>query len=253
VSAPVPYRGGTLGLDFVDRFWATLGLLSLIIASVISINVGISFLAKGGGAVRVKQYFQSQTWLVAMSVVLLLSYMPVIKLMITTLGCYDRPVAGVSFLESDLSVECFGPAHVSSVVAAYVVLAVFGAGFLAFVVWALRPKSTLPKETRQGFAFLSLGYEPAYEGWEAVVLLRKAALVLIGSLVSDASSQTILALAVLSVSRWLQERYKPYRLDRLETVSLMTLLRTSMLSALYLQTRGGQDAMATNALEYSLE
>lgn len=244
-----------LNLDFVDRFWGTLALVPVIMVAVVGTYLLMAVISRQS----VENYFAQRRWLVALTLILFLAYMPVMKLMITTLDCYDRSVGGRWYLEADLGVECFGPTHLPTVVVAVLVLLGMGLGFPVFVLRSLRQGSDLPQSTQAGLAFLSQGYETSYQWWEAVVLIRKAGLVLLGALIPDAAVQTSIAVLLLGSALWLQEHFKPYvdgRFDSLESLSLATLAFTSSLSlvsmqltATYRTTDSDQAVQAINIIE----
>ena len=194
------------------------------------------------GAAAIRAFFASHQYLVALVIVLFLTYMPLVTLAIKALDCYDDFIGGTRYLAADLSVECFAGAHGAVVVGAGLVMAVVGLGFPAVLVATLR--ETTP---RPSLRFLSDGYREGHRWWEALVLLRKAGLVMAASLVTDAPSQVAAAMLVLVPALWAQLQYRPYtsrRFNTLETLSLLAMILTATLSLVYLRAGSPDDDSA---------
>ena len=109
-----------------------------------------------------------------------------------------------------------------------------------------RCERRLPEEyaqysTRSRFAFLYNGYATDRSGvvvaWEALVMLRKLAVTLAGSVLQDSYLQIIAALLILVVSCLATALVQPYEtlwLTLLDTAGLFTLILTQILSISYL-------------------
>ena len=193
------------------------------------------------GLPAVARFCRDQQFLVALVIVLFLMYMSLVNLAVTALDCKDRPVAGVTYLEADLSVECHTGAHAAVVVGAVALLAAVGFGFPLGLVLALRKG-----QRRPSLRFVVDGYRSKFRWWEALVLVRKAGLTAVASLVTSAPSQVAAAMAVLVPAIVLQAHFRPYsdgRFNALETLSLSAMVATATVSLLYLEAQGGEAAV----------
>jgi len=190
---------------------------------------------------RASLFFTQHRYLLTLAIVLFLTYMSLVNLAVNALECHDRPVGGVSYLEADLSVQCFTGRHLSVVGGAVALLLFVGAGLPLSIFVALRGAVDRPS-----LRFMSDGYRPGLRWWEALVLLRKMGLVLAASLVTDASSQVAAAMLVLVPSVVLHVHHKPFeqrRFNILETLSLSAMIATATLSLVFLRARGGEQAV----------
>ena len=127
----------------------------------------------------------------------------------------------------------------------------FGGGLPAlFAVILWRHKASLKTEATFGkFGFLYDGYsiDRGLFYWESVTMMRKAAVVAIGSLIKDGYQQIVFAIALMTVSLALQASYNPYmspRLNRMEVTSLMGILATQLIALFYLRA----DAQAADCI-----
>ncbi|KAA0149308.1 hypothetical protein FNF29_06013 [Cafeteria roenbergensis] len=190
---------------------------------------------------RASQFFTQHRYVLTLAIVLFLTYMSLVNLAVNALECHDRPVGGVSYLEADLSVECFAGRHLSVVGGAVALLLFVGAGLPLSIFVALRGAVDRPS-----LRFMSDGYRPGLRWWEALVLLRKMGLVMAASLVTDAPSQVAAAIFVLVPSLVLHVHHKPFeqrRFNVLETLSLSAMIATATLSLVFLRARGGEQAV----------
>jgi hypothetical protein len=201
------------------------------------------------------------------SVVLLLTsllYMPLLSACLRALDCYERPIAGVSYLRIDLRVSCGAGQHSAATTLAWIVLALLGIGFPAFILGRLcrcqgcsRPSPatagglmTVSRRERS----LPAVWRPLYDGydaqrgtlwWEAAVLLRKAVLAIVGTFLGSSTQGVPVLAVVLLISLGLQEAVHPYeesRFDWGERVSLGGALIAAVLATLY---RDGGDYAAS--------
>jgi hypothetical protein len=185
-----------------------------------------------------------------------LLYMPLLSACLRALDCSEQPVAGVTYLREDMRVACGAGEHATANLLAWVVLAVIGLGFPAFILSKLTRchrlcwRNTVQRKPLRSARSLSASpvlvvWRPLYDGydvqrgilwWEAVVLLRKALLALVGTLLGS-SPQGISALAaVLLASLALQEAVHPYEEPRFnwgERVSLSGAFAAAVLATLY--------------------
>jgi len=229
----------------------------------------------------VAAWWASKRHLSTLLFVLFLAYMPIVSASLRALDCID-PVAGVRYLRSDLRVECGVGEHAAARALAYTVLVVLGIGFPVALAWLLGT-ATNGQLADAGFhatwGFLFHGYRtplaaskltaaghskaPAAAGklgtaaqaepgdsrvwWEAVVLARKAGVVLLAVLVANPYLQCVGALLLFFGALALQVRYSPYTnplFNRLETASLASTLLTAILSTTLLQYNAGVGSSA---------
>ncbi|CAE7510424.1 unnamed protein product, partial [Symbiodinium sp. KB8] len=87
---------------------------------------------------RASQFFTQHRYVLTLAIVLFLTYMSLVNLAVNALECHVRPVGGVSYLEADLSVECFAGRHLSVVGGAVALLLFVGAGLPLSIFVALR-------------------------------------------------------------------------------------------------------------------
>ena len=110
---------------------------------------------------------------------------------------------------------------------------------------------------RSRFAFLYNGYSTERSGavvaWEAFVMLRKLAVSMAGSTVSDPYLQILSAQMILLISALATAYVQPYEtpwLNLLDTLGLFALITTQILSILYFYTESASSSfMDTDALE----
>ena len=110
---------------------------------------------------------------------------------------------------------------------------------------------------RSRFAFLYNGYSTERSGavvaWEAFVMLRKLAVSMAGSTVSDPYLQILSAQMILLISALATAYVQPYEtpwLNLLDTLGLFALITTQILSILYFYTESASSSfMDTLALE----
>ena len=72
--------------------------------------------------------------------------------------------------------------------------------------------------------------------WEAVVLLRKLAVLVVAAVVVDPYLQVLFAIVVVNAALVLHVMYRPYDrtdLNNLETFALLSLLVTQVVSIMY--------------------
>jgi len=208
------------------------------------------------------------------SVVLLLTsllYMPLLSACLRALDCYEQPIAGVTYLRVDLRVPCGVGQHSAASVLAWVVLAVLGFGFPAFILGRLctcsnrcrRSAVRAHNRSQHTGSVLSTVWRPLYDGydvqretlwWEAAVLLRKAALAIVGTFLGSSSQGVPVLAAVLLVSLGLQEAVHPYEEPRFnwgERLSLGGALAAALLASLYRSDAGpggGSNVAVTAAI-----
>ena len=108
----------------------------------------------------VRGWLASKRHLSTFLFVLFLAYMAIVSASLRALDCI-RPVAGIRYLRSNLSVECGVGQHAVARALAYVVLVVVGIGFPLSLAWLLgaAPKAQLSEKTfHAAWGFLYDGY-----------------------------------------------------------------------------------------------
>jgi hypothetical protein len=170
-------------------------------------------------------------------------------------------IGGATFLAQDLSVRCFDGTHDIFRGFAGVLIAFFGVGFpLLFASLLRRHRAELHKpEIFERLGFLYDGYDTkrGMYFWESIVMVRKAAVVMIGSLVQDAYRQIFASVALLIASLFAQAYFQPYTkrmFNLLECVALVTVAVTQLMSMFFLrsdslmaQCEGQSDVLVVDA------
>ena len=177
-------------------------------------------------------------------------------------NCTDR-IEGTSYLVADLTVTCYRGAHIAFLVFASVGAVVYALGIpiVVFVATAMKPplsrktwrsgclceRRAVPKyltlEVRERFAFLFNGYSTNRSSfvvaWEALIMVRKLAVTLAGSLIKDPYLSILTAQLIIMISCIATAFVQPYEtmwLNLLDTTGLFTLLVTQTLSIVYFYT-----------------
>jgi hypothetical protein len=247
--------------------------------------------------------------------VLFLTYMPITSSSLRALDCYTPPIDGVTYLRSDMRVQCYVGQHAVARALAYSVLVAIGLGFPALLAWllgtatatqladdkfrstwgflfdgyrapVLRPPAAVdpckaalnigkldelggfgsrnvvlpnskllhldqqvqpsgtPRPTRASLivpARIAQQWQTQSESfvwWEAIVLVRKAGVVLLAVLVTNPYLQCVGASLWFLGFLQLHLRYRPYDkswCNQLETMSLTAALLTALISTALLQ------------------
>jgi hypothetical protein len=119
-------------------------------------------------------------------------------------NCMPFSVGGTTYLAQDLSVSCYDQLHNGFRALAGLLIAFFGAGFpFLFAKLLNRHKDELQKPevfARLGFLYDGYTVERGMYMWESVVMVRKAAVVMIGSLIKDEYRQIFAAVTLLVFS-----------------------------------------------------
>ena len=157
-------------------------------------------------------------------------------------NCMPYSIGGVTYLAQDLSVECYTPLHNGFRGLAGLLIAFFGAGFpLVFAFVLRRQRAQLADAAvfaRLGFLYDGYALDRGAFAWESVVMVRKAVVVMIGSLVKDAYNQLFSSVTLLVLALLLQSFFQPYKtrfFNVVEGASLATVILTQMLSMFYLR------------------
>jgi uncharacterized membrane protein YhaH (DUF805 family) len=239
-----------LHLGFYSRYYVTI-LLPVVIAFLcVVINVVHITLFKHDGGwlatwLRVLTWWEKRKWLSVLLLVLFMTYPSLTREAFTMFQCMSDTIGGVHYLELDLSISCDDPEHAVGSLFAWLVIFLFCAGLPCFFTWWLVRHETLIKLGSgkglfyAGFGFLYQGYRTdywLYYCWEALTMVRKAAIVLIAAVTKDSYYQTQAAVLVLVFFLGLQLHFAPYiapLFNRLEALTLFSLVLTQILSIVY--------------------
>jgi hypothetical protein len=197
-------------------------------------------------------------------------YPTLVKSIASVFNCTD-PIEGRRHLIADLTVVCYTEWHIAFLFFAGIGAAVYAIGIPMAVAGILAlhspvhqgengklqcrcctrrvPAEYAAAKMRSRYAFLYNGYSTNRSGavvtWEALVMLRKLAVALAGSLLRDPYLQILAALLVLVISCVVTAYVQPYEtgwLNALDTFSLVTLIVTQILSIVYFYTATAQNS-----------
>ena len=156
-------------------------------------------------------FFPSQRFS-GVAVFVIFTLYPTLVMSIASIFKCTDPIEGKTFLFADLTVECFRGYHIGAVSVACVGAVVYAAGIPLAVAFVTYMKSPIAKKddgsprcvcarrergeyskpsVRSRYAFLYNGYSTnrgVVVAWEALVMLRKLAVTLAGSVISDVRS-----------------------------------------------------------------
>jgi len=191
----------------------------------------------------IARFFISQAWVAPVIFVLNASYSSLTTTCFSMFNCLPFSVGGTTYLAQDLSVSCYDSLHDGFRALAGLLIAFFGAGFpILFAMILRRHRAELQKPevfARLGFLYDGYTVERGMYMWESVVMVRKAAVVMIGSLIKDEYRQIFAAVTLLVFSLFLQANFQPYQtrlFNIIECVSLVTIILTQLVSMFYLRT-----------------
>ncbi len=181
------------------------------------------------------RFFSTQAWVAPVIFVLNLSYSSLTTTSFGMFNCMPYSVAGVTYLAQDLSVTCYDSLHNGFRGLAGLLIAFFGAGFpllFAALLWRHRAELHTPDVfARLGFLYDGYSVKRGMYAWESVVMVRKAAIVMIGSLVKDAYRQIFASVSLLVVVLFLQATFQPYEkrfFNFFESAALVTIMLTQL-------------------------
>ena len=190
----------------------------------------------------VRSYFAKQQWLAPIIFVLNAAYSSLTSTCFSMFNCLPFTVAGVTYLAPDLSVTCFDDTHNLFRGLAGLLIGFFGLGFPALFAYLLHQRRTQlhEKEVFERLGFLYDGYvlENGLYAWESIVMMRKAAVVMIGSLVKDAWYQIAASITLMTFSLFLQAQNQPYEtrlFNVIEAVAIVGIILTQLCSMFYLR------------------
>jgi hypothetical protein len=205
-------------------------------------------------------------------------YPTLVQSVASIFNCTDK-IEDVQYLVADLTVVCYEGWHIAFLCFATVGVAVYMVGIPVVLAGVVVLRSPVQRDgegkmvcarcarrrateyntldVRSRFAFLFNGYatdrSSVVVAWEALVMLRKLAVVLAGSVLRDPYLQILAALLVLVVSFGATAFVQPYEtswLNLLDVLGLFALIATQILSIVYFYTETATyPFMDTDALE----
>lgn len=226
---------------------------------------------RGGDLVAVRQYLcgaqiplRLQSWdelwqqrgiIAPLVFVALVTYNSLLQSGLVALRCTNE-VQGGHWLLADTSVPCSGPVYgvlsaMSGLAVAVVALAMPVAGVLLLIPH--RKHLSTPR-IFQRYGMLYGGYRSSRWYWESIIMLRKVAVQIIASLLTVTGLRLVALLLVMGLCVLAQAKLKPYKqhaLNRLEMLSLGSLLLSLVLEVAVLAASGVSNNAA--ALDASLQ
>ena len=173
----------------------------------------------------------------------------------TMFRCRPEVIDGKQFFATDMSVQCYTPAHVVGMIVTAAAALCFNIGFPLLLLLFLRKHSAhlTRSDIFSKFGFLYQGYsiKRRMYAWEVLVLIRKFAVVLAASSFQDPWYQAISGIAIVVVSLVLQVRFQPYdvkKFNRLEELVLTALVCTQVTTLIYLRSETVSEDHANDAI-----
>jgi hypothetical protein len=272
----LPGTGSTLTLSpvsciiapsFLQMFYAT--LLLPVIAAALCVAIHLLYLtaiygcpqcARGRRAdftvlrSRVVYFWRSRRPLATALLVGLVAFPTMCKSAFSIFQCSPVPLGGVHYLRSDLSVPCNDRAYAVAATVGWVMVAalcVVLPATIVFLVYVHRD-DLRNRDVRflSAWGFAVSGYSSSkwyLAGFEAAILLRRALLVLVPSVLLDSTAQMAGSQLVLLCALLLQVQVQPFThslYNNLEAASICVLMFTQLISQLSL-TGPGTDAAGT--------
>jgi hypothetical protein len=197
-------------------------------------NIGSNLLA----------YFREQTWVSPLLFVMTVGYSSITSSALNMFNCLPYTMAGITYHNQDLAVECYTPEHTLFRIIAGIVIAAFVMAIpvLIFVLLSRNAKLLRSEAIQSRYGFLLVGYaidRPVpVSSWESVIMLRRALVVCIGALVRDPFYQSFAGLGLFCLALFLQASYQPYErklFNVLETLSVAGIIITQLISLFYLR------------------
>ena len=171
---------------------------------------------------------------IAVSVLLFVCYPNVVRQMTHIINCSPE-IEGVSYVFSDFAQQCGAGAHGTLRTCAIVVLVLFGVGFpagCALLLWSQRGRLYAQGQGQEGaeratpYAFIFYGLRPKCFYWASLDMLRKAALVVVTTMLRGDQNglQVYAGLWIILIALLLHLVASPYVhrfQNRLESVALV--------------------------------
>jgi len=235
---------------FYERYTATILLPFIVAVACIAINLvylplGVVTGRLASMRIGLTAFIASRKPVAILLIVCFLAFPNLTRTAFLMYTCRWETIGGTHYLDNDLSVSCDTAIHATGKVAAAVVIALFCLGLpLGFSWWLVRHEADVkaadinsPFFKTFGFLFKGLRTDNwRYYCWEAVVMIRRAVLILIAVLANDAYYQVGCAIVVLTMAFGLHLHTRPYvdaQLNRLEALALLDLIFTLCLNLLY--------------------
>ena len=253
-----------LAPSYYTKYYAVMLLPALVAAAAVIINlINIVRLHALRGwqplHAALGVFWRERKWVSVTMVVLALTYPALTSNAFSVFACSATRIDGVRYLRGDYAVPCGDGTHTLAVMVAYLAVAFLVVGFPAgFTAWLVRNEKRVRAAERDpvffsGFGFLFAGYknDAWYNySWEAVVMLRKAGIVLIGSILTDGYLQVMASQILVLVALFAQLAFKPYttrEFNYLDAASLLCLSATQAGSLAYLRSQAVREQVASSS------
>ena len=151
----------------------------------------------------------------------------------------DGTLTKQQYLDLDLSIKCDSSGNHQFTTPALMFTVIYGFGIpLMFICGHMYVNSRIqkPELTKLMFMFLSGGYKESFWFWQAVIMIRKFALVCVAVFITNDELQSFCAVWFMSLALVLQVWLNPAEKDEhnlVEAMSLMIITVTLNLSLLY--------------------
>lgn len=170
----------------------------------------------GGLMEALVDYFVEMRFLGTAVLVVCLSYAVVSSMALSVFDCLPDSIGGSVYLKRDLRVKCNVGSHVALQLGAGAMLLILGAGLpIGVGIMLSRTKaSTLRHDDAffELYGFLYRGYDigRGLQAWESLVMIKKVAIVAIGSLFTEPYNAVQLSISVSVVALLLHALYYPF-------------------------------------------
>ncbi|RYG55948.1 hypothetical protein EON66_04085 [archaeon] len=229
--------------SFYTQFGVMLALPFIAAAAGVLIK-GVYLLVKHRDLEQLRSYLRERGYIAPAVMVLYACYPMMVSQAFRALDCRADTIDGVRYLKSDLSIACGTSDHMAASIAAIAVLVAFGAGIPLAVYGLLHNRRHKLGDSAvfSKYGFLYMGYDlgRGMYWWESTVLVRKAGIVMLGSIISDPYyailAATLATFAATVAHLW----FRPYTtplFNNIEGASLTVLCTTQILCILYLRSQ----------------
>jgi hypothetical protein len=203
---------------------------------------------------RVLMWLEKRKWLSVLMLIVFMAYPSLIKTGFSMHDCQAQAIGGIHYLDTDLSVSCDSPEHAFGTTFAWAIIFLCCLGLPLLFTWWLRRHEGQIRLTGGvsrfygSFGFLYQGYRTdhwTFYCWEALTMIRKAAIVLIAAVTKDSYYQVQSATIILALFLGMQLHFSPYvrpLFNRLEAWTLFALVLTQTISLIHFRYNALQDA-----------
>jgi hypothetical protein len=249
---------GPVGCLLRPSFYTTFAVMITLplLAAVLAVAIkAVYVLLRERNLDSLKLYFKQGGYIAPAIIVLYTAYPMLVTQAFRVLDCRTDLIGGVTYLKADLSVACFDSDHVAASAVAIIALLLFGGGIpLAVYLLLRRNRAQLGTDdvfSRYGFLYAGYDESRGLYWWECLILVRKALIVLLGSVISDPYFSILAAVLLTFVAAMLQTKYRPFikaQHNRLEETTLIALCITQICCVFYLRSESIDEATQQDAL-----